>query len=87
MSKNFSLIADSGIQFYTSKINLNPKSKALKTNLDFFEKLEEDIEGNKEYTLITTKNNKDISNLQMKFVKLLRIPIPEKLKKVKSLSI
>jgi len=52
MSKNFSLIADSGIQFYTSKINLGTKSNALKVNLDFFEKLEEDIEGNKEYTFV-----------------------------------
>jgi len=52
MSKNFSLIADSGLQFYTTKINLSPKTKALKTNLDFYEKMEEDIEGNKEYTFV-----------------------------------
>ena len=48
----FSLIANSGIQFYTLKINLGLKSPALKTNADFYEKMEEDIEGNKEFTFV-----------------------------------
>jgi len=52
MQQNFSLIADSGIQFYTVKINLNSKSPALKVNQDFYEKMEQDAEGNKEYTFV-----------------------------------
>ncbi len=49
---DISLIANSGIQFHTLKINLGQKSPALKQNGDFFEKMEEDIEGNKEYTFV-----------------------------------
>jgi len=48
----FSLIANSGIQFHTLKINLGQKSPAIKVNMDFYEKLEEDAEGNKEYTFV-----------------------------------
>lgn len=49
---DFSLIADSGLQFHSLKINLGEKSPALKTNLDFYEKMEEDLEGNKEYSFV-----------------------------------
>jgi len=52
MIQNFSLIADSGIQFFTTKINLSSKSPALKVNQDFFEKMEQDLDGNKEYTFV-----------------------------------
>ena len=45
--RDFSLIANSGIQFHSVKINLGEKSPAMKVNADYFEKLEEDIEGNK----------------------------------------
>ena len=50
--KDFSLIANSGIQFHSIKINLGQKSNAMKVNGDFYEKLEEDIEGNKEITFV-----------------------------------
>ncbi|MCQ2253573.1 MAG: virulence factor SrfB [Bacteroidales bacterium] len=49
---DFTLIANSGIQFYSHKINLGMKSDAMKVNGDFYEKLEEDIEGNKEITFV-----------------------------------
>ncbi len=49
---DISLIADSGIQFYSTKVNLDDKSPAMKVNLDFFEKEEEDLEGNKEYSFV-----------------------------------
>ena len=50
--RDFSLIANSGIQFHSVKINLGEKSPAMKVNADYFEKLEEDIEGNKEITFV-----------------------------------
>jgi len=50
--KNISLIANSGIQFYSFKINLGLKSSAMKISSDFFEKEEIDNEGNKEYTFV-----------------------------------
>ncbi len=49
---DISLIANSGIQFYNTKINLGSKTPAMKVNMDFFEKLEEDVEGNKEYSFV-----------------------------------
>lgn len=49
---DFTLIANSGIQFYTHKINLGAKSEAMRVNGDFFEKLEEDIDGNKEVSFV-----------------------------------
>ncbi len=50
--KPISLIADSGIQFYSYKINLAPGSEALKLSADFYEKEEIDQDGNKEYTFV-----------------------------------
>jgi len=50
--KDISLIADSGIQFHSFKINLGQKSQAMKLSGDFFEKEDEDIDGNKEYTFV-----------------------------------
>ena len=49
---DFSLIANSGIQFHSVKVNLGMKADAMKVNGDFYEKLEEDIEGNKEITFV-----------------------------------
>jgi len=49
---DISLIANSGIQFHTLKINLGQKSNAMKLSGDFFEKMEEDIDGNKEFTFV-----------------------------------
>ncbi|MBQ3688646.1 MAG: virulence factor SrfB [Bacteroidales bacterium] len=49
---DFSLIANSGIQFHSVKINLGMKSAAMKVNADFYEKIEEDIEGNKEIQFV-----------------------------------
>ena len=50
--KNISLIANSGIQFYSFKINLGLKTTAMKMSGDFYEKEEIDSEGNKEYTFV-----------------------------------
>ena len=50
--KNISLIANSGIQFYSFKVNLGLKTSAMKISGDFFEKEEIDSEGNKEYTFV-----------------------------------
>ena len=50
--KNISLIANSGIQFYSFKVNLGLKTDAMKISADFFEKEEIDAEGNKEYTFV-----------------------------------
>ena len=49
---DISLIANSGIQFQTFKIKLGQKSQAMKLSGDFFEKEEEDVDGNKEYTFV-----------------------------------
>ena len=49
---DFNLIANSGIQFHSLKINLGIKSEAMKANADFYEKIEEDIEGNKEIQFV-----------------------------------
>jgi len=46
------LIANSGIQFYTTKINLGSLSPALKINREFFEKVEIDKDGNKQYSFV-----------------------------------
>ena len=43
---DFSLIANSGIQFHSLKVNLGMKSAAMKVSGDYYEKMEEDIEGN-----------------------------------------
>lgn len=45
-----SLIANSGIQFYTSKVNLSSDSEALKKTATFAEIETEDEKGNKEYS-------------------------------------
>ncbi len=50
--KNISLIANSGVQFFSFKINLGLKTPAMKISADFFEKEEIDAEGNKEYTFV-----------------------------------
>lgn len=50
--KNISLIANSGIQFFSFKVNLGLKTDAMKISADFFEKEEIDAEGNKEYTFV-----------------------------------
>ncbi|MEA3450569.1 MAG: virulence factor SrfB, partial [Bacteroidota bacterium] len=50
--KNISLIANSGVQFHSFKVNLGLKTSAMKTSADFFEKEEIDAEGNKEYTFV-----------------------------------
>ena len=52
MKNTISLIANSGIQFYSFKVNLNLNSDAMKISADFFEKEEIDTEGNKEYTFV-----------------------------------
>lgn len=49
---SISLIADSGIQFHSFKVNLGLKSAAMKVSADFYEKEEIDSEGNKEYTFV-----------------------------------
>ena len=49
---DISIIANSGIQFYKARINLDFQSPELKMNMDFYEKLEQDEEGNKEYTFV-----------------------------------
>ncbi|MBQ5452665.1 MAG: hypothetical protein IIT56_06685, partial [Bacteroidales bacterium] len=49
---DFNLIANSGIQFHSLKVNLGMKSEAMKANADFYEKIEEDIEGNKEIQFV-----------------------------------
>ncbi len=50
--KSISLIANSGLQFYSFKVDLGLKSDAMKISSDFFEKEEIDSEGNKEYTFV-----------------------------------
>ena len=50
--KSVSLIANSGIQFYTFKVNLSQKKQVMKLSADFFEKEEIDAQGNKEYSFV-----------------------------------
>lgn len=50
--KSVSLIANSGIQFYTFKVNLSHKNQVMKISADFFEKEEIDAQGNKEYSFV-----------------------------------
>ncbi len=50
--KTISLIANSGIQFYSFKVNLSHKNPVMKLSSDFFEKEEIDAEGNKEYSFV-----------------------------------
>ncbi len=50
--KPVSLIADSGIQFFSFKINLGLSTEAMKISADYYEKEEIDEEGNKEYSFV-----------------------------------
>ena len=60
---DFNLIANSGIQFHSLKVNLGMKSEAMKANADFTKKLKKTLRETRRFSsssLITTKNFKNI---------------------------